>query len=77
MLKYIHQAIKQKRKQASTIMSIESMIETNESGIEPVTISELLASWDRPRSDEELRALRQRREEAIGGIAMNDVELVA
>ncbi|HEX6257956.1 MAG TPA: hypothetical protein VFZ48_00585 [Candidatus Saccharimonadales bacterium] len=35
--------------------------------IEPVTLSEIvgLASWDRPRSDEELRAFVDRHDSAI------------
>lgn len=41
---------------------------TTQGTIEPVTISELLqlASWDRPRTTEELRDFRSRREAVLG-----------
>lgn len=43
-------------------------MESTQSNIEPVTVSEVLelATWDRPRSNEELRSFIARREEAIG-----------
>lgn len=42
-------------------------METNEINVEPVTMSEVLelASWDRPRTDDELRGFISRREAAI------------
>jgi hypothetical protein len=44
-------------------------METNTSQIEPVTISEVLeiASWDRPRTDDELRSFLSQREAVIFG----------
>ena len=43
-------------------------MDTTSSKIEPVSISEVLnlASWDRPRSNEELRNFISTREEIIG-----------
>jgi hypothetical protein len=44
-------------------------METETSSVEPVTISEVLelATWDRPRSNEELQNFISRREAAISG----------
>ena len=44
-------------------------MDTNESNIEPVTLSDVLqlASWDRPRSTEELRSFISQRESMIAG----------
>lgn len=46
---------------------METQIET--SGVEPVTMSEVLelATWDRPRTDEELQNFISRREAALTG----------
>ncbi len=43
-------------------------MESTQSNIEPVTVSEVLelATWDRTRRNEELRSFIDRREEAIG-----------
>lgn len=43
-------------------------METTKSTIEPVTMSEVLqlASWDRPRTNDELRDFRSRRESILG-----------
>lgn len=43
-------------------------METTSSTVEPVTISELLslATWDRPRSNDELRDFISKRESLIG-----------
>lgn len=43
-------------------------MESTQATIEPVTISEVLnlASWDRPRTNEELRDFISHRESAIG-----------
>jgi len=43
-------------------------MESTQATIEPVTISEVLqlATWDRPRSNEELRDFVSRREAMIG-----------
>ena len=43
-------------------------METNQATIEPVTISEVLqlATWDRPRSNEELRDFVSRRSSMLG-----------
>lgn len=43
--------------------------------VEPVTISEVLelASWDRPRSDEELHSLLKRRHQQVGTFDLEDV----
>jgi len=43
-------------------------MEKIQSIIEPVTISEVLqlASWDRPRTNDELRDFRSRRESVLG-----------
>lgn len=43
-------------------------METTQATIEPVTISEVLqlASWERPRTNEELRDFISRREAIIG-----------
>lgn len=43
-------------------------MESIRANIEPVTLSEVLelASWDRPRSNEELRDFISRRESTIG-----------
>jgi hypothetical protein len=48
---------------------------TSQTTIEPVTLSEVLdiASWDRPRSDSELRTFRSRREKAVGTINLDDL----
>jgi hypothetical protein len=44
-------------------------METEISNVEPVTMSEVLelASWDRPRTNEELQNFISRREAAISG----------
>lgn len=44
-------------------------MESTQSNIEPVTMSEVLelASWERPRSNEELRSFISSREQAIAG----------
>lgn len=44
-------------------------METETSSVEPVTISEVLelATWDRPRTNEELQNFISRREAAISG----------
>jgi len=43
-------------------------METTHSAIEPVTMSEVLqlATWDRPRTNEELRDFISRREAMLG-----------
>lgn len=43
-------------------------METTQATIEPVTMSEVLslASWDRPRTDEELRDFLSQRESIVG-----------
>ena len=43
--------------------------------VEPVTISEILniATWDRPRSDEELQSFRSRREAAVGTLDLDEI----
>ena len=43
-------------------------MDTTQASIEPVTMSEVLnlATWDRPRTNEELRAFISQRESAIG-----------
>lgn len=43
-------------------------MEADKTNIEPVTMSEVLelATWDRPRSDEELRSFISSREAIIG-----------
>jgi len=43
-------------------------METTQATIEPVTMSEvlILATWDRPRSNEELRDLLSQRESIVG-----------
>jgi hypothetical protein len=43
-------------------------MEAEKTNIEPVTMSEVLelATWDRPRSDEELRSFISSREAIIG-----------
>ncbi len=43
-------------------------METTSANIEPVTMSEVLslASWDRPRSNEELRDFLSQREAVLG-----------
>jgi hypothetical protein len=43
-------------------------MQTTQSTVEPVTISEVLslASWDRPRTNEELRDFISQREAVIG-----------
>lgn len=43
-------------------------MEADQTNIEPVTMSEVLelATWDRPRSDEELRSFISSREAIIG-----------
>lgn len=42
-------------------------MESTQNGVEPVTMSEVLelATWDRPRSNEELQAFISQREAAI------------
>lgn len=47
------------------------MDSTTNSQVEPVTLSEVLevASWDRPRSDEELRSFISRREQIVGRLS--------
>ncbi|MFZ3009515.1 MAG: hypothetical protein WA030_00650 [Candidatus Microsaccharimonas sp.] len=44
-------------------------MDSTQSSVEPVTMSEVLelATWDRPRSTEELRAFISRREAVISG----------
>lgn len=44
-------------------------METETSSVEPVTMSEVLelATWDRPRTSEELKNFISRREAAISG----------
>jgi len=44
-------------------------MDINESSIEPVTLSDVLqlASWDRPRSNEELQSFISQRESIIAG----------
>jgi hypothetical protein len=44
-------------------------METETSSVEPVTMSEVLelATWDRPRTNEELQNFISRREAAISG----------
>lgn len=44
-------------------------METETSSVEPVTMSEVLelATWDRPRTNEELQNFISRREAAIAG----------
>jgi hypothetical protein len=43
-------------------------MQTTQSTVEPVTISEVLslASWDRPRTNEELRDFISQREAVVG-----------
>lgn len=43
-------------------------METTQSTVEPVTMSEVLslATWDRPRTNDELRAFRAQREAFLG-----------
>lgn len=43
-------------------------IDISQASVEPVTMSEVLnlATWDRPRTDEELRDFINRRESALG-----------
>ncbi len=50
---------------------------TTNTVIEPVTLSEVLeiASWNRPRTDDELTSFRARREAAVGSLDFD--ELVA
>ena len=51
--------------------------DTSTSTIEPVTISELLgiASWDRPRTDDELQSFRSRHEQELGDLTIEGFEL--
>jgi len=44
-------------------------METEKANVEPVTMSEVLelATWDRPRSTDELKSFIARREAAISG----------
>lgn len=43
-------------------------MESTQASVEPVTMSEVLAlaTWDRPRTDEELRSFLQEREQIVG-----------
>ena len=43
--------------------------------IEPVTLSEVLniASWDRPRTDDELRSFRSRHEQLVGTLDLDEI----
>lgn len=43
--------------------------------IEPVTISDVLnlATWDRPRTDQEIHALIERRSKALGSFSLDDI----
>ena len=54
MLVYIHSPIKNKK---ATNKKGTTTMDTTQAGIEPVTISDVmqLATWDRPRTNEELR----------------------
>ncbi len=51
--------------------------DTTTSPVEPVTISELLgiASWDRPRTNDELQNFRSRHEAALGDLTIEGFEL--
>lgn len=44
-------------------------MDSTQSGVEQVTMSEVLelATWDRPRTNEELRSFINRRESALAG----------
>jgi len=61
MLIYIHNTTKTKKGQAKHM-------ELSQSIVEPVTISEVLelASWDRPRTNEDLRDFVSKRSSLIG-----------
>jgi len=61
VLKYIHKAIKTKKGNTD-------MESTTQSKVEAVTMSEVLslATWDRPRSSEELLSFIERRESTVG-----------
>ena len=68
VLKYIHQAIKSKKAQTSVEKGIATMeTNTNNSSFENVTVSDILelATWDRPRSSEELLSFIERREATL------------
>jgi len=62
VLKYIHKTTKQTKGQQTNMDSTSSQIE-------PVTLSEVLelASWDRPRSNDELRNFISTREAILSG----------
>ena len=53
--------------------------ETTTTTPEPVTISEVLeiASWDRPRTDDELHSFRARREQVVGTPDLSELGLAA
>lgn len=61
MLIYIHKAIKTKKGKQPTM-------ESTKNTVEPVTLSEVLslATWDRPRTNEELRDFISKRESMLG-----------
>ena len=68
VLKYIHKAIKSKKAQTIVEKGITTMeTNTNNSSFENVTVSDILelATWDRPRSSEELLSFIERREAAL------------
>ncbi len=48
---------------------------TTSTVIEPVTLSEVLeiATWDRPRSDEELKSFRARHEATVGTLDLDEL----
>ena len=60
MLIYVHKAIKTKKRQ-------QTVMDSTQGTIEPVTMSEVLelATWDRPRTNEELRDFISGRESAL------------
>lgn len=60
MLLYIHNTTKTKK--------VNKKMESTKATIEPVTMSEVLelATWDRPRTNEELRDFISQREFVVG-----------
>lgn len=45
-------------------------MESTQATVEPITVSEVLdlATWDRPRSDDELRAFIQKRQAVVDNL---------